>query len=105
MFDYFDAYNFVDGQYRCGGHKRSSMENGTLPKTGGHLIYWIDDAGKLLGHPFNHVIVTLLRWFRARYAMLKPLAVGKPLADDESAMIAALSGLAPESDIIRELAH
>ncbi|RDX52928.1 hypothetical protein OH76DRAFT_1497539 [Lentinus brumalis] len=106
MFDYFDAYDFVDGQYRCGGHKRSSMQNGTLPQTGGHLIYWIDDAGKLLGHPFNHVIVTMLRWFRARYAMLKPLADDdNPLADEESAMIAALSGRAPESDIIRELAQ
>ena len=99
MFDYFDGYDFVEGQYRCGGHKRSSMESGKLPKMGGRACNWVDDSGNATGHPINAALATLLMWFRARYTVINAGA-------DEDDYIARLSGFAPEvSDSVRAVAE
>lgn len=99
MFDYFDGYDFVEGQYRCGGHKRSSMESGKLPKMGGRACNWVDDSGNATGHPINAALATLLMWFRARHTMINAGA-------DEDDYIARLSGFAPEvSDSVRAVAE
>lgn len=100
IFDYFEASEHVDTRYHCGFTKRYSMKRGCLPEVCGRLYHWLDDTRGGAGHPINFIIGTLLIWFEARYTILKA-----PAAGEEGSIIAALAGIAPVTDKVRELAQ
>ncbi|CCM06934.1 uncharacterized protein FIBRA_09248 [Fibroporia radiculosa] len=65
MHEFFDDFQYVNGQYKCNVQKRVAMMSGKILVDGPHLLKFTSQI--LQGHPINNLIEELLLWFKARY--------------------------------------
>ena len=69
VFDFFEDYQLLAdyGQrYRCGVMKRDAMRYGWLRTSEDQPYAFVGDE-VVPRHPINKILVTMLRWFKARY--------------------------------------
>ncbi|KAI0696575.1 hypothetical protein C8T65DRAFT_832771 [Cerioporus squamosus] len=63
---FFDSYELVKNEYRCGLTKMAAMQSGFLSTAGGPIQFIRSDGED--GHPLNTILADMLPLFRARYA-------------------------------------
>ncbi len=66
---FFEAYELVNNEYRCGAKKMDSMQSGRISTGDGRLRFRRTDRAAL--HPLDIIMADMLPLFQARYAQIE----------------------------------